>query len=496
MKKVSLILVAVLMGVSLNSAHAQLGKVLNKAKEAVQPSSSTETAKPTTTTTSQQPQISSPVGGGKSLGASELPNGPKVYVNVATGSNRNDGSKGSPLKDLQTAVDNAPEGAVICIAEGNYLGKLDQGYIDIKKYVSLVGGFSSDFSQRDPVKYRTTIQPFPEQNWTNAVKGYLEIYVRGKRDALILIDGLALDMGLQNRYCLPNPKEELAGTPEGCDMGRMLILDESPKVPTTEGSPHAHQLIHGDVEGKVIIRNCLLANSYHFGIQMGNIGGNWEIYNNVFVSNRMASCEVRSMNKTPGQATVDFHHNTVLFTWCRTKHMEDMGYGFRFMTGINAEVHHNIFGCSNLGALDRSYVDSDKNLEAQRKTSAYNNLFFMNKADLVLPSGGGGWLMVAAKNFEDVNQLVKYEGNREMEDNAKFLAAIDEPYLRGFASITAMSSSSFDRNSAANTYRAAHGMNMQGSEIHRVSMYGNRYRLDKAFDLFGAMDGYGAQIVK
>ena len=56
-----------------------------------------------------------------------------------------------------------------------------------------------------------------------------------------------------------------------------------------------------------------------------------------------------------------------------------------------------------------------------------------------------------------------------------------------------VSSSSFDANSAANQYRQAHGMNMQGSETIRVSMYGNRYNFDDALKLFGAKSGYGAQ---
>lgn len=36
--------------------------------------------------------------------------------------------------------------------------------------------------------------------------------------------------------------------------------------------------------------------------------------------------------------------------------------------------------------------------------------------------------------------------------------------------------------------------NQQGTETIRVSMYGNRYPYLKAFDLFGVIDGYGAQM--
>ena len=215
----------------------------------------------------------------------------------------------------------------------------------------------------------------------------------------------------------------------------------------------------------------------------------------------MAACEVRSMNKTPGEAVVDFHDNTVLFTWRRdwAPDRKDMGYGFRFMTGIDANVYNNIFGCSDFAALDRTYVDADKNKEAQRKTSAWNNLFFNNlEADLTMPSGGGKFARIFAKQFEDVDQLVKYEGNREMtESEVKTISrAIDAPYLKGFLSMTGTSSMEHNPNSSENVFRQAMGMNMRGTSSFSVSMYANSYPFDKAFDLFGAMKGYGAQAIK
>ena len=77
-----------------------------------------------------------------------------LYVTIERGSARGTGAKDSPLKDIQRAIDLAPDGGTICIAEGNYLGNLDRGWIEIKgKYVSLIGGFNSDFTVRDPEKY-------------------------------------------------------------------------------------------------------------------------------------------------------------------------------------------------------------------------------------------------------------------------------------------------------------------------------------------------------
>ena len=128
----------------------------------------------------------------------------------------------------------------------------------------------------------------------------------------------------------------------------MVLVGESPVGTKVGGAPLAQQLIHGNVEGEVIIRNCTFVNAYHFAIEMGCVAGHFDIYNNVFVANRMAACEVRGMNADPSLCSIDFHHNTVLFSWCRTKVMDTMGLGFRYMTGINANVYNNIFGCSNL----------------------------------------------------------------------------------------------------------------------------------------------------
>ena len=423
-----------------------------------------------------------------------------IYVSASNGSNRNDGSLSAPIKDLQKAIDVAPEGALICLAQGNYLGYLDQGWVKVNKYVSIVGGYSDDFSQRDPIRFRTTMRPGVEQIMTSGNQGVMDIRVTGKRNGVVLVDGIIFDRGQINLYIAPIHDDDRAGAPEGCETGRIVNVDETPPLPVVEpaGMKSAFQLISGEMEGNLTIRNCVFLNGYHFGIQMACKGGRFDVHNNVFVANRMAACEVRGGLAQPNTSHIAFHDNTILFTWCRTKHMEDMGYGFRYMTGIDADVYNNIVGCSNYGGLDRAYVDADKSKEAKRVTSAWNNLFFGNRnGDLVLPSGGGGWTFVLSKNFEDVNQLAQYENNREMNEaevNA-ISSRIDPSYLKGFIGITGTETSEFNPNSSINQFRNALGMNMQGTETVRVSMYANRYPYEKVFDLFGAIEGYGAQKV-
>ena len=77
------------------------------------------------------------------------------YVSRQTGSNQNDGSRARPLKNIQKAIDLASPGDAIYVAEGNYYGLLNSGNIKINKGVSIFGGYSTDFSERDILAHRT-----------------------------------------------------------------------------------------------------------------------------------------------------------------------------------------------------------------------------------------------------------------------------------------------------------------------------------------------------
>ena len=82
------------------------------------------------------------------------------------------------------------------------------------------------------------------------------------------------------------------------------------------------------------------------------------------------------------------------------------------------------------------------------------------------------------------------------EGNDAFINAIDKAYLEGFMSLSMIQSQSYNPNSAANQVNRIFGLNQQGTEIVRPSMYCNKYPWEKAKDLFGKVPGYGAQMPK
>ncbi len=427
----------------------------------------------------------------------------KVYYVSNAGTARADGlSAATPKKDLQAVLnlirENKEDGAVVRVAEGNYLGYMNAGYVEIYNWITLEGGWNSDFTVRDPLKYITRMEPTQEQLGSNTSKGMIQTN-RALDDAMakqpkgtLVIDGIFFNLGMENAYMPADPSDPRNGCPsKKFETGRML--DNPQQQPE-------HQIIHSDgwIAGNVIIRNCLFANGVYFGIQIGSRCGEVEICNNVFISNRYGAVRIDGGDKNGEASHVNFHHNTVAFSWCRDKEMGDMGYGYECMTKINCDLHHNIFACNNYAAIARTHVLSgpDTPIENKRKTNIYDNAFFMNAADLQLPpTGGGKWTNVKVEQFEDLDERIipKVEGNFELQKGDAFIQALDQDYLQGFATLKVVSSSSFNANSAANQFRSALGMNMQGSETIRVSMYGNRYNFDKALQLFGAKEGYGAQ---
>jgi hypothetical protein len=442
--------------------------------------------------------------------------GKTFYVSATTGSARADGlSATTAMKDLQKAINTAEDNDIILVAEGNYLGNLDRGYIecgrfgnssqasDRGKFISIYGGYSPDFSERDILKYVTKLQPTDQKFIAplfnmNARRPYGYNGPEGN----VVIDGLVFDFGENNLYCAANVNDEITGTPnEGVLTGRFVEPDASPNCPKVGYANGDEYGLHMDVEGNVRVSNCIFVNCRDYGISALMGKGHMEVCNNIFIACRYAACQIKGNVRDADipLVSLDFHHNTVLFTWTRTKAFEDMGQGFRFMNGIRTiEVHNNIFGCNSNCAVERVYYESNKEMEAQKVSNLYDNYFFANRRDLEIASSGAASISVPAARIEEAEQIgPKYEGNVEMpEGNDEFLKAIDQPYLEGFMTLKIMSSQSYNANSAANQVNRMFGLNQQGSEIVRPSMYCNKYPWEKAKDLFGKVNNYGAQLPK
>lgn len=423
--------------------------------------------------------------------------GPTYYVS-RSGSNKNDGlSPGSALKNIQKAIDIASEGSEIRVAEGNYFGLLNKGNIIIDKPLIIKGGYSEDFAERDVLKHLTTIAPDENSNGSSQGRGTVQIRSVQKPSSTLVIDGFIFNKGNAIGYNLRGE-----GWPEGVETPFMMRegskgmggADLSNKEVYTQETYFIY--FDGDA-GKVndlnvFVRNCTFVNGPNTTI-CGLLKGSLTVDNCAFINNRVTTMDVRGPD--PNAITkVNFKNNTVLFVWSYTKDLQSQGFGFRFQPGTSCTLENNIIGLTIFAGLDRTHIDSNASREAKRHDAVKNNIFFLNRiTDLTIP-GGGMLTRVKVDDFDDVEAIAESSGNKSLTDPALFKGKIDEAYLNGFLSVSYKETTSYNPNSAANTFRSAMGMNMTGTMTSSVSMYFNRYPWKKALDVFGAVPGCGAQI--
>jgi hypothetical protein len=428
-----------------------------------------------------------------------------LYVSEKTGASGRsaNGSKEQPFKDLQAALDRANAGDTIRVAEGNYLGTNDRGYLimDAAKPVNIIGGYSTDFASRDVLRYRTMIQPTAAANDTMRNYALLNIGDITKNVPIdtkngITIDGLIFDKGFSNAY---SPDK---GKPAGVDTG-MYINPPGQGVNGTQQRVASVNMAHiqwnTGARGNLTIQNCVFANGY-YAIRGTWVNGNIKINNCVFVANLMAAVEIPGQTGDTANSyktKIDFTNNTVLFTWSRTNELSDMGYGFRYMTGASADVDRCIIGMSTLGGLDRTRPEARASDETRRQTNVTNTAFVLNRKGDLTMAVGGTYQNIWVKQFDDVDEkiLPKIDGNVSLGGDL-LKGKINQAYLEGFLSMNFSESVDLDRNSPANQFRSAFGMNLQATATTKVDMFGNRYPLEDAIKLFGAVQGRGAQAIK
>jgi len=450
----------------------EVGKTVNKTEKAIESKVETTSNNAGTSSTNSSVKASSST----SATSSNI-----IYVSNQNGSNKNDGSKGAPLKNLDKAISMASPGTEIHIAGGVETGILNIGFIESDKAVKIFGSWDEKFEQQDIIAHPTAIQPDNESARSNR-KALMKFT---KDVAGTVIDNIVFDGGQRNAY---HVKE---GIVEGIEGGRLLPDTERPPV----GYPTIHepllQFVSATTGGDVTIQNCVFVNGASFALQAGHRSGKFSVINNVFVGNRMSAVEIYgTCASTGGPNTmslcgeVEVAYNTILFSWSRTKDFQDMGYGVRVMTKCNYNIHHNIIGGSILAAVDHTRFNKDEWVHID------NNIFFVNKdKDVHYSPSSNTRLRIDASDLGDM-EIASANGNKNYIPKE---LQVNKAYLEGYLNARYSEQTDFDRNSASNQWRSALGMNMQGTMSSSVTMFCNRYPWRDAMNLFGNVQGYGAQ---
>ena len=414
--------------------------------------------------------------------------GADLYVARKGGKNNNPGTKEKPFRNLWKAIDKAAPGDAIHVTEGIYHGKMSCGWVEVSKAVTIKGGYSSDFSQRAPMKFQTLLRPTNDQNATKPIFGTMTIQNKNaKVKGDVVIDGIIFDHTLANSY---HARE---GKPAGFQQGMYLI---PPSKGLTKYPSIDRYMLHANTDGNLTIQNCLFLNASNYAVNINHFSGKVKLLNNAFIGSRMVAAEVRSSNGKLYAVDYEFAYNTVLFTWTRTKTFEDMGYGVRANNGIISNIHHNILGLNCMAGFDNT-----KGNAKQKKVKLDKNIFFLNKkADVAITiSPNIKFMKVEDDGFDDLSDVDGMESvsdNTAFKNPALFKGIIDVNYLQAFLSATYTEKVHYNENSPMNQFRAALGLNKQGSITSKVSMFCNPYPFESAVKFFGAVKDCGAQECK
>ena len=414
-----------------------------------------------------------------------------VYVSLSSGKNKNAGTKEAPFKNIWKAVEKAQPGDVIHVAEGNYPGKMKCGWVQLDKPVSLVGGYSSDFSVRDPLKHKTMFQPKNDQNdKKGSAMALMRIDFKNQKGFKMLIDGLIFDDGFASSY------HETKGKPEGFDTGMWLEGPAMNKLRDKFPSANRYSLfatLGYGTAGELEIRNCTFVNGSNFGVNINWFEGEVKMKNNVFCNNRMIGANVQSSNGQPGKVKWEFENNTVLFTWSRLNDLTDMGFGVRVNANVEAEIENNIIGLNVLTGFDNT-----KGNGKTKKIQLDGNVFFLNRESDVQMTVSPSVAKVRVDGFEDLegtDGIESIEDNVDLADPKVFAGRINAKYLNSFLSMKYSESTKLDEGKC-NGLRSVLGLPLQGTIKTTCDMYANRYPMEDALKLFGAMEGKGAQVIK
>jgi hypothetical protein len=239
----------------------------------------------------------------------------------------------------------------------------------------------------------------------------------------------------------------------------------------------------------VMGNNRKITNNVFVNLSKGGVGimqnnkepGKIEVANNVFVTCAMNGVECAALPGAPKD--IEIHHNTIVFTFGDNFMNETGGEGIQTREDANFNYHHNVFAyTSGPGIRHWNKVD---------KANIDNNLFWGNgKNALATKVSNGKLVHLSPDQFEDVDHLETASGNVSRDPELP----VQPAYLENFFNMAAEVMTTYNPDSEMNQIREALGQNKQATSTIDVKFFANKYPFKETLKLFGAVEGYGAQV--
>lgn len=405
------------------------------------------------------------------------------FVHKATGKGKT-AVLDKPAKDLGNIISRLEAGDVVCIAEGEYLGRGENGVDDINMAVSVIGGFSPDFTTRDPWGAHKTIFSGKHNSENFATQTRLSIdssktatrlmEARGEpTEHTIIVDGIIFDNGPRNYY--KTDKEALIvrkGTPSN--------------TPTPESGA---LVVRTGVNSTVKVKNNIATNFAPtegvFSL-FGGKGAKVTVENNVAVNNTGSGFRIGTAFTGDDIPSYTVKNNISLFNQKHTAFGTFGGSGIMLESSTAVEMMGNVFAYNDNFGVD--------NTKRSKNVIMNGNIISTNaNADYVEFSSKMDW-----DEIEDESDLMD-----EAEDNMNAAPAfkVSDDWAKYYTARSVI-----DRNAAEadvkvaktwqNDVRSMFGLNLQGSDLNVDSAtWLPRMSLEDAMSLAKTYEG-GAGVTK
>ncbi len=371
----------------------------------------------------------------------------------------------APTDEVWKALEKAVRGDVIHVAQGTYTGKSGSGHFVIKvPNLSLVGGYNTDFTQRDPFTNFTILERARDfkGDWT----GLPEAIVAGNSDhSNFILDGFVLNAESRNSYN-NNVLALKAPTYPG-----MLIQTNSPNTK---------------------IRNNILLNPAGDGIYCTWQGQDNEVVNNFILNTFYAAIETRSAQP---RSKILIKNNTIAFGWFYPSKGGHIGV----FVGSKGEtiIDSNVIAFIQTEAGESGYGVT--NTFGNSDTVMKNNVFFSTNGGYYKYMDGNKQSLVVWKPTEltELNDpdlaldfmLAETGDNREMDPGIR----PDLDFITKFANYQGSSPGKLNMD-AMNQWRRDRGLPLQAEAGSARKNYGFAYPLSGVIPgMVATIPGVGAR---
>lgn len=380
-------------------------------------------------------------------------------------------TKEEPAKDLGNIITMLKPGDTVHIAEGVYTGRGDNGSDQIAVPVKIIGGYSADFSKRDPWGAHRTILSGDNKskNFDQGPRLAVDCQkFKEKGDYSIVVEGVIVDNAARNRY-------------DGVDQGK-VGRKASPTTGENASSDRGGIRVVAPASGlttcNITVKDCVVTNcapTQGAISAWGYAKSNITLTNNLVVNVTGNGIDCMSnFHPKDGKDLPVFtvSGNSVLYVWKYDAFGEIGGNGIQLDADTVVKLTGNAIACADIASVNNAKKSKDVTLKE-------NLLVMPGKCEYL-----EGNTAIAFKDLTDSSQLLSRDSGGNA--NAAVVAPVPAKWAERYATRTVLDRNKIEAGvkpdaTRANALRSILGLPLQAPAVEADSdIWLHRLDLDGA----------------